>query len=70
MLSPVSPRPISLTGFFRFSQVMFREAKTFQDKVAAGFVKFLRYIDHLLSIILVPSLTSHVQMGIRFLFPV
>ena len=27
----------------RTEQVMFREAKTFQDKIAAGFVKFLRY---------------------------
>lgn len=33
---------------------MFREAKTFQDKVAVGFVRFLRYAVRLLFITLVP----------------
>lgn len=29
--------------YFRLWQVMFRDARTFQDKIAAGFVKFLRH---------------------------
>lgn len=49
---------------------MFRDAKTFQDKVAVNFVRFLRYADSLLSITLIPPLTSLAQMGIRFLVPV
>jgi len=49
---------------------MFREAKTLQDKVAAGFVKFLRYVDRLLISFVGSPLTSSTQMGIRFRFPV